>query len=185
MRWGRLLPASLADPAQRRPLIGWLGVGLAVRFALMPFTVSSDLLAVFWRSHLVAYDGRLFGVYLVNMGAHYVHAASLRLLGWLLPPPDVLWTDPWWWADSSALAPQIQRTFATQPWTYETLFALKIPYLLADLGAGLILLTLLGRTVAPGSVRRAWAFWMLSPIGLYASYVFGRYEMFPVVLVLG
>lgn len=185
MRWARLLPAPLTDPAQRRPLLGWLGVGLVVRLALMPFTVSADLLAVYWRSHLIAYDGRLFGEYLVNMGAHYAHAVSLRLLDWLLPAPYEIWTHPWWWADSFALSPQILRWFSTQPWTYQTLFALKIPYLLADLSAGLILLALLGRRAAPQNVRRAWAFWMLSPIGLYASYVFGRYEMFAVVLVLG
>jgi hypothetical protein len=151
----------------------------------MPFTVSADLLAVYWRSHLMAYDGRLFGEYLVNMGAHYVHAASLRLLGWLLPAPHEVWIHPWWWADSFALSPQILRWFSTQPWTHQTLFALKVPYLAADLGAGLILLALLGRTATPRTTRRAWAFWMLSPIGLYASYVFGRYEMFAVVLVLG
>lgn len=180
----RLLPAPLGDPTQRRPLLGWLGVGLALRLALMPFTVSADLLAVYWRSHLIAYDGRLFGEYLVNMGAHYVHAASLRLLDWLLPAPHEVWIHPWWWADSFALSPQILRWFSTQPWTYQTLFALKLPYLAADLGAGLILLALLGRVRAP-AITRAWAFWMLSPIGIYASYVFGRYEMFAVVLVLG
>lgn len=196
---GATLPLISQPDASR--LLGWLGIGLAVRFALMPFAVSADLLAVYWRSHLIAYDGRLFDEYLVNMGAHYVHAASLRLLGWLLPPPDVVWTDPWWWADSSALAPQILRWFSTQPWTYQTLFALKVPYLAADLGAGLILLALLGRSGAgpratqhvprhpagadASALTRAWAFWMLSPIGLYASYMFARYEMFAVVLVLG
>ncbi|MGH8897423.1 MAG: hypothetical protein ACRDZ4_10465 [Egibacteraceae bacterium] len=184
-RTWRGLPRPLGDPAQRGPLLGWLGVGLAVRFALMPFAVSADLLAVYWRSHLIAYDGRLFGSYLVNMGAHYVHAGSLRLSGWLLPDPHVVWTHPWWWADLSALAPQTLRWFSTQPWTYQTLFVLKLPYLLADVGAGLGLLALLGRTATPRAARRAWAFWMLSPIGLYASYVFGRYEMFAVVLVLG
>ncbi len=176
--------SALRDPARCGPLLGWLGVGLAVRFALMPFAVNPDLLAVYWRAHLIAYDGRLFGDYLVNMGAHYVHAAWLLAAGPLLPPPDVVWTDPWFFADWGALAPQVTRWFSTQPWTYRTLFVLKVPYLLADLGAGLMLLCL-ARHADSRSVRRAWAFWMLSPIGLYASYVFGRYEMFPVVLVVG
>jgi hypothetical protein len=180
----RFVPAPLRDPLQRRPLLGWLGVGLAVRLLLMPFAVSADLLAVYWRAHLIAYDGRLFGDYLVNMGAHYVHAAALRLLAWLLPPPDAVWTDPWWWADSSALAPQIQRQFSGADHAYQTLFALKLPYLAADLGAGLVLLALLG-AARPAATRRAWAFWMLSPIGLYASYAFGRYEALAVVLVVG
>ncbi|MDQ3974043.1 MAG: hypothetical protein M3276_06880, partial [Actinomycetota bacterium] len=177
------LPAPLRDPAQRWPLLGWLGVGLAVRLLVMPFTVSADLLAVYWRSHLIAHDGQLFSGYLVNMGAHYLHALALRLLDPLLAAPDVLWTDPWWWSDASALAPQVQRAFETQPDSYATLFALKLPYLLADLGAGLLLLALVA-ACRPALVRRAWAFWMLSPIGLYATYLFGRYEALAVVLVV-
>ncbi|CAN5742136.1 hypothetical protein BH23ACT8_BH23ACT8_06640 [soil metagenome] len=177
------MPAPLRDRGQRGPLLGWLGVGLAVRLALMPFTVSADLLAVYWRSHLIAYDGEVFGAYLVNMGAHYVHAASLRLLGFALPDPDVVWTDPWWWSDSGALSAQVQRAFSTAEWAPQTLFTLKVPYLMADLGAGLLLLALVA-ACRPRGIGRAWALWMLSPIGLYATYAFGRYEAFAVVLVV-
>ena len=179
-----MVPAPLRDPDQRRPLLGWLGVGLVVRLLLMPSTVSADLLAVYWRSHLIAYDGTVFSEYLVNMGAHHVHALSLRLLGWALPPPDAVWTHPWWWHDSSALAPQVQRAFSEAPHALQTLFVLKVPYLLAEVGAGLVLLALAGARARPDAVRRMWAFWMLSPIGLYATYAFGRYEAFAVVCVV-
>jgi hypothetical protein len=203
----RVVPAPLRDPSLRWPLLGWLGVGLAVRLALMPFTVSADLLAVYWRSHLIAYDGQVFGSYLVNMGAHYTHALSLRLFGFLLPPPDELWTDPWWWSDSGALSAQVQREVSTSDAAFQTLFALKLPYLVADIATGLLLLALLAGagaawhrrrsatseaayraemapTIDPLLLRRAWAFWMLSPIGLYASYLFGRYEALAVVFVV-
>lgn len=179
LRW----PTALADSVQRRRLAGWLGIGLALRFAVMPFAVTSDFLAVYWRSHLIAYDGTVFEGYLVNMGAHYAHAASLRLLGPLLPPPDAVWTDPWWWSDSGALAPQVMRDFSTSPDVFQTLFALKLPYLVADLAAGVALVLMLG-AVRPEFVRRAWAFWMLSPIGIYAGYLFSRYEAFPVAFVV-
>lgn len=182
-RLGRVVPAPLRDPAQRWGLLGWLGVGLAVRLALMPFAVSADLLAVYWRSHRIAYDAELFSSYLVNMGAHYLHALGLRATDPLTPPADAVWTDPWWWQDMAGLAPQIQTAFATAEHAPQTLFALKLPYLAADLGAGLVLLALVA-ACAPRRVRSAWAFWMLSPIGLYATYVFGRYEAFPVLAVL-
>jgi hypothetical protein len=79
---------------------------------------------------------------------------------------------------------------------HATLFGLKMPYLIADVATGLLILALVGGAgvVAtrkagagpdPRLVRRAWAFWMLSPIGLYASYVFGRYEALAVVFVVG
>lgn len=179
----RLLPAPLRDARLRRPLLGWLGVGLAVRLAVMPVAFHGDLLAVYWRAHLIAYEGELFASYLVNMGAHYVHAASLRILAPLLPSADAVWTQPWWWDDSSGLQTQIVREFASSPEVFSTLFALKLPYLAFDLGAGLILLALAG-AARPQAIRRAWAFWMLSPIGIYATYVFSRYEAFPVALVL-
>lgn len=176
------LPGPLRDPAQRRPLLGWLGVGLAVRLLLMPFAVSGDLLAVYWRSHLIAYEGQVFASYLVDMGAHYTHAAALRLLGPLLPDAQQLWTSPWWWEDDG-LAPQLIREFAGAPDAFQTLFALKLPYLAFDLAAGLVILALVAYA-RPVLIRRAWIFWMLSPIGLYATYVFGRYEAFAVLFVV-
>lgn len=180
---GRLVPAALRDPVTGPRLRGWLGVGLAVRLLIAPFTVSADMLAVYWRSHLIAYDGEVFSSYLVNMGAHYTHAISLRLLDPILPSPDVLWTDPWWWSDSAGLAPQVQRAFVDTDGVFGTLLALKLPYLAFDIAAGLMLLVLLA-DAAPRDRVRAWAFWMLSPIGLYATYAFGRYEMFAVALVV-
>ncbi len=171
-------------PADRRRIGGWLAIGLALRLLLMPFAVSTDTLAVYWRAHLIAYDGTVFSSYLVNMGAHYVHAVALRLEGFLLPPEQTLWTDPWWWSDSSALAPQVLREFIAQPDVHTTLLALKLPYLAFDLAAGGVLLGL-AAGAAPQLARRAWAFWMLSPIALYAGYVFARYEAFPVAFVLG
>jgi hypothetical protein len=188
--WGSLrralpavVPAPVRDPAQRWGLLSWLGLGLGVRFALMPFTVSADFLAVYWRSHVVAYDGVLFGSYLVNMTAHYAHALALRLFEPLLPPADVLWPDAWFFDDFVGLAPQVIRDFSAAEQVHQTLFVLKLPYLAADLAAGLMILALVARC-RPALVRRAWALWMLSPIGLYAGYVFGRYEAFPIALVV-
>jgi hypothetical protein len=180
--WARL-PAPLRDPGQRPALLGWLGAGLAVRFLLMPFGVSADLLAVYWRASRIAHHGEVFADHLVNMGAHYVHALALVVLSPFLPAADQVWTEPWFFDDFIALAAQVVATFTAAEHAHQTLFVLKIPYLLADLGAGLALLALAGGA-APRRIRLAWAFWMLSPIGLYASYAFGRYEMLAVVLVV-
>lgn len=159
----------------------WLGIGLGIRFLLMPFAVSSDLLAVYWRAHVIAFDGRLYDDYLVNMGAHHLHALALLVLAPLLPPEGSLWTDPWSWGDAEALGPQVLRAFVDAPGAFGTLFVLKLPYLAADLTAGAVLLALVR---GQAGARRAWIFWMLSPIGIYASYVFSRYEAFPVALVV-
>jgi len=162
-------------------VLRWLGIGLLARFLLMPFAVSSDFLAVYWRAHVIAWHGRLFEDYLVNMGAHHLHALALRVLQPLLPPVHDLWTHPWNWGDAEALGPQVLRAFVDAPGAHPTLFVLKLPYLAADLAAGALLLTLVRGSAG---ARRAWVFWMLSPIGLYAGYVFSRYEAFPVALVV-
>jgi len=164
-------------------MLGWLGVGLAVRLLVMPFTASTDLLAVYWRSHLIAFDATVFDTYLVNMGAHYVHAMALLAISVVDSGIEAVWTDPWWWSNSTALSSQVYRDFVTEPDAYRTLFWLKVPYLLFDLAAGAGVLALL-RDEPAAARRRAWAFWMLSPIGIYAGYLFGRYEAFPVLFVV-
>ena len=174
---------TIRDVLRRPEIRSWLGIGLVVRLLIAPFTVSADMLAVYWRSHLIAHDGEVFGDYLVNMGAHYTHAVSLRVLDPLIPDPDVLWTDPWWWSDSAGLAPQVQRAFVDTDGIFGTLLALKLPYLAFDLLAGICLLGMVAG-LPRVHAKRAWALWMLSPIGLYASYAFGRYEMFAVALVV-
>lgn len=179
----RWVPAPFRDPAQRPGLLGWLGVGLAVRLAIMPFSVSADMLAVWWRSHLIAYRGELFGEHLVNMGAHYLHAAWLRLTDPLTPPAEQVWTDRWFFDDFIPLAPQVVRDVAVAEWSAPLLTVLKGLYLLADLAAGAALVALVAGAGAR-AVRRAWIFWMLSPIGLYATYLYGRYEMLAVVFVV-
>lgn len=179
----RVVPAPLRDPAQRPRLLGWLGIGLAIRLVLAPFTISADLLAVYWRAHLIAYEGDVFESYLVNMGAHYVHALWLRLVDVVMIPREALWTDPWYFDDFIPLAPQVLRDLSATEGIHATLVALKTPYILADLGAGAIILAMVAAS-GPAAVRRAWVFWMLSPIGIYASVVWGRYEALAIVVVV-
>lgn len=165
------------------PILMWLGVGLLLRLLIAPFTLQTDMLAVYWRSHLIAFDGTVYAEYMVNMGAHWLHALWLLIASPLLPDQAQLWTDPWWWADSGALAPQYLREFANRPDAYATIFILKLPYLLLDLLTGVVLV-LMNKGQEAKRVVGGFALWMVSPIGLYASAAFGRYEMFAVIFVV-
>ena len=166
-----------------RAIWGWLGVGIILRLLIAPFTLQTDMLAVYWRSHLIAFDGTVYAEYMVNMGAHWLHALWLLVAAPLLPDQAQLWTDPWWWADSGALAPQYLREFANRPDAFQTIFILKLPYLVLDLLTGLLLVCM-NRGQAAKRVTQGFALWMVSPIGLYASAAFGRYEMFAVIFVV-
>lgn len=188
----RTLPPQLRDPAIRAPFLRWAMVGAAIRIALLPVGVSSDTLAVYWRAHVIAFHGEVFRDYLVNMGSHLIHAGWLLLVQPLLGPADALWTHPWWWQDPFGLAPQHLEAFLARTDALRAITLLKLPYVAAEVAAGLVLLWLLwGRGAGswrPVDVlrrsRRAWVLWMLSPAALYATLLFARYEAYPVLAVL-
>lgn len=188
----RLLPVPLRDEAVRRPFLRWAAVGAVVRLLLLPIGITSDTLAVYWRSHLIAFHGEVYADYLVNMGSHVVHAGWLRVVQPLLGPADELWTHPWWWADSFGLIPEHMTAFLARPDAWRAIALLKLPYVVAELAAGVVLLHLVwgrggGVERTPAMVaraRRTWIFWMLSPAAIYATLLFARYEAFPVLAVL-
>lgn len=189
LRW---VPAPLREPTLRGPFLAWAGVGAVVRLALLPLGISSDTLAVYWRAHLMAFHADVYDEYLVNMGAHAVHAVWLRVVQPLMGAPDGLWTHPWWWADPFGLIPQHLTAFLARPDAWRVITLLKLPYVLAEVAAGLVLLRLAwgrddGRVRDAATrwrARRLWAFWMLSPAALYATLVFARYEAYPVLAVV-
>lgn len=189
----RLLPVPLRDEAVRRPFLRWAAIGGLIRLLLLPIGITSDTLAVYWRAHLISFHGEVYADYLVNMGSHLVHAVWLRIVQPLLGPVDELWTHPWWWADSFGLIPQHMTAFLAQPDAWRAIALLKLPYVIAELVAGVVLLHLVcGRgdaaDRAPATIaraRRMWILWMLSPAAIYATLLFARYEAFPVLAVLG
>lgn len=159
---------------------------------LLPVGITSDTLAVYWRSHLLPFHGEVFDSYLVNTGSHLVHSAWLVLTRPLLGPVDELWTHPWWWEDSFGLVPQHLEAFLARPDAWRVITVLKLPYVAAEIAAGLLLLWIVwgradGATRSADVVRRSrrlWAFWMLSPAGLYATLLFARYEAYPVLAIV-
>lgn len=192
MRAPRWVPVQLRDPAVRAPFLRWAAIGAIVRLLLLPVGISSDTLAVYWRSHLIAFHGEVFSEYLVNMGSHGVHALWLRIVQPLMGPADGLWTHPWWWQDPFGLVPEHMTAFLARPDAWRVITLLKLPYVAAEVAAGLVLLWIVwgrddGRPRDPqvaARSRRLWAFWMLSPAALYATVLFARYEAFPVLAIV-
>ena len=192
--WWRWVPPQLRHPDIRAGFWRWAAIGAAVRLLLLPVGISSDTLAVYWRAHVIAFHGTVYKEYLVNMGAHLLHAVWLVIVQPLMGPADKLWTHPWWWSDPYGLIPQHMTAFLSRPDAWRVITLLKLPYVAAEVGAGLLLLWLAwGRrpaSTAPDAAtvrrsRRLWIFWMLSPAAIYATLLFARYEAFPVVAVVG
>ncbi len=187
----RLLPGPFRHPRWRGTFVRWGLAGVLLRVLMLPVGITTDTLAVYWRSHLIAFHGELFDRYLVNMGSHALHAVWLRIVQPLMGPAEELWTHPWWWDNLHTLAPAHMEVFWTRPDALRIIALLKLPYVLADLAAGLVLLALLWpRNSHPSQVqggwriRRAWILWMLSPVALYATQLWTRYESYPVLAIL-
>lgn len=185
---GQGLLAPFRDPVVGRRLQLLTIAGLALRWILMPIGISSDTLAVYWRSHLISSHGQVFEEYLVNMGSHLIHGLWLLVAQPFMGPADEVWTHPWWWGADASI-PAHMDAFLARDAAARTIALLKVPYALAELFAGLLLLALVwhgARRVTARADRAVavWTFWMFSPAALYATYLFARYEAFPVLAIL-
>ncbi|MBA7702863.1 hypothetical protein ES703_111638 [subsurface metagenome] len=71
--------------------------------------------------------------------------------------------------------------FAIHPNIFRTLFLLKIPYLIFDLGCAFLLLTIfLDRKKG----LTAFKFWMLNPVIIFSAFIFSRYEPIAIFFII-
>lgn len=171
---------------ERFNTIPWkvLLIGLAIRLLCMPFTANSDLLYTYWDAHQIAYHHQQVGFQFVS---NYLHAGYLWLITSLLPPIDTIWVhlvenpelNPYLGLQVTSL--QGWFDFINQSHVYRTLFLLKLPYLLFDLGCAYLLYKMGSDRL---SSRRIFTFWWLNPIVIFAVYIFGRHEVIALFLIV-
>lgn len=157
-----------------------LWAGLLARLIIMPFAAHSDLMTTYWDAHLVLFHEKFPGGFQALLRCF--HAGYLWLLTPVLPSGDSLWMQQ---AAESLVNPFLSSqgwfSFVSQPHIYRTLFLFKLPYLLADL-ACVYLLYRLGSD--RDKSRLMIGVWWLNPILLFATYIFGRHEVFALFFVL-
>lgn len=158
----------------RRSLLLWLGVGLALRMLVMPFTAHSDYLDSHWRSEQMA-ERRIPYPTRTQFLSHAADAAWLVLMTPLLPDRAALFAAPPSQHGRLDADPTTFGRFVAQPGVWRALFVTKLIYLLVDLAAGLALLGLFA-TAAQGLL--AFRLWMLNPAVLFAVFIYGRYEVY-------
>ncbi len=178
----RLLPSLLwAHPAARAQLKRWLLLGLLLRLLFMPFAAHNDYLSEHWRAEQVAFHGVVYPMRLETL-SHYIDALALRILAPLIPEHGTLFR--WLWAETQSFpgaGPLDYAQFVEQPQANRALFLTKIPYLVFDLIAAWILLHLFADV---SKAMRAFKYWLLNPVIIFAVYIFGRYEVYALVFVL-
>ena len=162
-------PVYRQDPSVKRKIYLWLLIGLLIRFFFMPITVHGDLLNIYYRSSFVAYQGVRW-LEFSPLLTTYLHAFFL----WVFKP----------------LMPHIPRIFGAEDYglsiilhshVFRTLFLLKVPYLLFDLGCAFLLLAILDDKRKGLAV---FIFWMVNPIVIFATYFWARYESVAIFFIL-
>lgn len=141
-------------------------LGLAVRFFFMPIAGHDDILRSYERSYAIAFEGVDIFSYGQEM-THGISALFLKLYDVFLekaqfPPFDML-------------------THEFKPNINVNLFLYKVPYLLFDIGCLFLLKALIGKSK---QALYSIAFYFLNPILIFAVYIYGRYETFPLLFVL-
>lgn len=176
-RFWQFFSLKETDHAFRRRILILLVVGLLIRLLLMPIAFHHDLFWVTYRAHLLALHGEANADLLVQPIPPLLYGTVIWLFQSVVSPQEQIWPDLWagMGQEGSQGASDLQMQIARSPRIHLTLFLLKLPHLLFDFVSAFLLLALLKKK--PSGAFLAVAFWMLNPIGLYISYLYGRYDV--------
>lgn len=168
---------NLVDNSFKRAVILILALGLLVRIAIMPIAFHPDLFWDTYDAQNLALHGEVTKHSEVQPIPLLLYSATIWVFQPILSPPEVIWPDEWTLMGQEGYheAFGLRMQIAEAPRIHLTLFVLKLPHLIFDLASAFLLLALLKKQLRGAIV--ALAFWMFNPIGLYISYLFGRYDV--------
>ncbi|MGD9976119.1 MAG: hypothetical protein AB7S77_23935 [Desulfatirhabdiaceae bacterium] len=154
-----------------------MAAGLLLRLLVMPFFAHVDFLSEYARVYKSIIYGNPFA-YSSRMVLSLIEIAWMTICLPLFPDggSGFLFSDP---ARSTAGLSDY-FLFVSDPGIYRTLFLLKIPYLIFDMGTAAIIFHMMD-----GKARQwtALKLWLFNPVTLYAFYLFGRYESIPLFFI--
>jgi len=169
--------ARLDDPAARRLLVLFLA-GAAIRLAVMPFTLHFDAYQIYSRAAEAAYHNQWFG-FTSQFLIQELHNVWLLIVRPLLPDSAGIWSDT-----ASTLGVGASRedfeVFLAYDHLFRLIFLMKLPYVAADLASAWVLT----RLVAPARRVATAAFWLLNPLVIFSSAIYGRHDSIAILLVL-
>ena len=174
----RAIPHSYRDdPLALKTIYKWILIGLLIRFIFMPFACHADLLTNYNWAYLILRESTNLSLYTFDL-AQLIQSLFLSIYQFILPLEKLLL-----WPQNTSVAPISFwiNEFAKNIMAYRALFLLKIPYLIFDFASAFIILHLF-REDKKGIL--AFKFWMVNPIGIFATYIFARYEIIPIFFIL-
>lgn len=153
-------------------------VGVALRFVVMPFTLHFDAYQIYSRAHEAAYHNEWFG-FTSQFIIQSLHNLWLLIIRPFLPDSSAIWSETASTLGVGASREDYER-FLAYDHLYRAIFLMKLPYVVADLACGWTLTRLV-----PASKRLAVAaFWLLNPLVIFSSAIYGRHDSVAILLVL-
>lgn len=165
------------DEQARRFALLWV-VAILIRLAVMPFSMHFDAYQIYSRAAEAAYEGEWFGwsgQFLIQT----VHNIWLLMIRPLLPDSAGIWSDTASIAGVGASQEDYAR-FLAYDHVFRAVFLLKLPYVVTDL----VCAWMIGKLVAPARRFAALAFWLLNPLVIFATAIYGRHDVMAIALVL-
>lgn len=190
MNRSRSLPPTAPPLSQgehqsfNRIIIVLFVLGLLLRIALLPIAFHPDLFWITYHAQNLALHGEVTKDLSLQPIPSLLCAAIIWLFQPILSPAEIIWPDEWMVMGQEEYqgAFDLRLQIAGAPRIHLTLVLLKLPHLAFDLASAFVLLALLGKRDRGTIV--AFAFWMFNPIGLYISYLYGRYDAVAAFFVL-
>jgi hypothetical protein len=171
------LRARLADEGARR-FVALAAAAVAIRLLVMPFTLHFDAYQIYSRAHEAAYHGEWFS-FTSQIVVQVIHNVWLLLVRPLLPGSEAIWSHTASTIGVGASQEDYAR-FLAYDHVYRAVFLMKLPYVAADLACAWVL----ARLVAPARRFAVAAFWLLNPLVIFSSAIWGRHDSFAILLVL-
>lgn len=165
------------DPTSRWLLVLFLA-GAALRLAVMPFTLHFDAYQIYSRAAEAAYHNQWFG-FTSQFLIQELHNIWLLLIRPLLPDSVGIWSPTASTLGVGATRADYER-FLAYDHLFRLIFLMKLPYVVADLACAWVLT----RLVPPGRRLATAAFWLLNPLVIFSSAIYGRHDSVAILLVL-
>ena len=153
-------------------------VAVAIRLAVMPFTLHFDAYQIYSRAHEAAYEGKWFS-FSSQILIQTLHNVWLLMMRPLLPNSAGIWSNTASTLGVGASQDDYNR-FLAYDHLYRAIFLMKVPYVAADLGCAWVLT----RLVEPARRFSVAAFWLLNPLVIFSSAIYGRHDSIAILLVL-
>lgn len=159
----------------KRILIIFFLIGFVIRIFFIPLAVHADMLSATWRESLWVFRDSF---QIANFSEIIISCWLFLIKPWLVSLPDMLMMGE---QNNLSINQAGYQNFINSNQAMRYLFLLKFPYLLFDIGSLFV-----GIKIFQNNRKKIYysIFWALNPFVIYASYVWGRYEVVGILLVI-